>query len=394
MSWREHLQPASFRGVNFKVQSHNSEFGRRVVTHEFPLRDKPYTEDLGRKARGYQIEAYVLGTDYMVDRDALRQALEKKGPGTLVHRYLGQMRVQVTDVRLKESNKEGGMATFSISFVEAGELPAPVTAINTQELVKTKSDIALQVLQAEFETDYTVAGFPAWILSSAQDVLTTLEDSLSIIGVVDAVFGQYISLPSQLASQVIRVLSGLTASSLLSNVTSLVNSFASNPNASISTVLPLSRMFDFGDDLLPVPTTVLSRQQQASNQKAIINIVRRSAMVEAARQASQDNYSSQQQAILVRDQLADALDTEMLTASDDSYIALQDIRSALIQDMTERSAQLKRIRSYTPKITEPALVIAHRLYQNALQDQDIVNRNSITHPGFILGGAELEVINA
>ncbi|MES2614576.1 MAG: DNA circularization N-terminal domain-containing protein, partial [Bdellovibrionota bacterium] len=47
MSWKDNLQQASFREVKFLVKSHSVNLGRRVVSHEFPFGDKPFTEDLG-----------------------------------------------------------------------------------------------------------------------------------------------------------------------------------------------------------------------------------------------------------------------------------------------------------------------------------------------------------
>lgn len=41
--WREKLLEASFRGVPFKVEEESAGTGRRVETHEYPNRDKPYT---------------------------------------------------------------------------------------------------------------------------------------------------------------------------------------------------------------------------------------------------------------------------------------------------------------------------------------------------------------
>lgn len=43
MTWKDRLQDASFRGVPFKVEEESAGTGRRVETHEYPNRDKPYT---------------------------------------------------------------------------------------------------------------------------------------------------------------------------------------------------------------------------------------------------------------------------------------------------------------------------------------------------------------
>ena len=62
MPWREQLLQASFRGVEFQTDGHTARAaGRRAVTHEYPGRDEPYTEDLGKRTKGYSIEAWVVG---------------------------------------------------------------------------------------------------------------------------------------------------------------------------------------------------------------------------------------------------------------------------------------------------------------------------------------------
>lgn len=48
MAWKDRLVDASFRGVAFKTEDESLTAGRRVETHEFVNRDKPYTEDLGK----------------------------------------------------------------------------------------------------------------------------------------------------------------------------------------------------------------------------------------------------------------------------------------------------------------------------------------------------------
>ena len=71
------LRPASFRGVPFDAfEEHSEAGGRRLVRHEFPLRDTPYAEDMGRKAGQWQVEAFVLRNrwaDYEAARDRLRR---------------------------------------------------------------------------------------------------------------------------------------------------------------------------------------------------------------------------------------------------------------------------------------------------------------------------------
>src|SRR6185437_9361631 len=123
MSWRDNLRPGSFRGVAFLIDTGvSTQIGRRGQLHEYPLRDLPWAEDLGRRARRFAVNCLVIGSDYMTARDQLIAALEARGPGTLVHPYYGTMRVSVVDaVEVREDTKDGGVARFRIPFAEAGD---------------------------------------------------------------------------------------------------------------------------------------------------------------------------------------------------------------------------------------------------------------------------------
>ena len=78
-SYKDKLQPASFRDIKFLVKSHSLALGRRVVSHEFPFGDKPFTEDLGKKSRSFNLEGFLIGDDCFAQRDQLISACEQFG---------------------------------------------------------------------------------------------------------------------------------------------------------------------------------------------------------------------------------------------------------------------------------------------------------------------------
>lgn len=373
VTWRDQLQPASFRGVAFKVESHDRSGGRRVEVHEYPLRDKPYPEDMGRKARTYTIEAYVIGKDYITQRDALIEAIDEQGPGTLVHRYYGQIRVQAGEYRVRESNREGGMAKFSITFHEAGDESRPIASIDTRQRVNTQANTAIAATTNNFQQSYSVTGVPGWVTDASQTVLARLDSSLTAIDGIDNLIAGSFSLPSQIASKTTGVIAGLSSLSNLNSMRSLWN---------------------FGGLFSSVNRTTPSRIRQANNQQAVIDLVERAAIIESARQTTTIQFDSQQDAIAIRDELVDVMDEKMLTADDETYLAMQDLKVAVVRDLTDRAAKLKQLRQYPINDTLPALVIAHQLYQDANRDNEIVSRNRIGHPGFVAGGSLLEVLNA
>ena len=116
----------SFRGARFRVDSYSTEIGRRADVREYPLRNIPQAEDLGRKARRFQFTAYVLGGAWEADRDELLNACEADGPGTLVHPFHGEHEVVCESCTVCES-RSGGVryCAFELAFVEAGAYEAP-----------------------------------------------------------------------------------------------------------------------------------------------------------------------------------------------------------------------------------------------------------------------------
>ena len=132
MSWRDQLRAGSFRGAPFLIEHHAADVGRRIALHQYPLRDLPWAEDLGRRARQFRVECFVLGPDYMPARDALIAALEAPGAGTLVHPYYGSLQVVVAQAAsVSESTEEGGVCRFTIPFAEAGKRTEPAASTDT-----------------------------------------------------------------------------------------------------------------------------------------------------------------------------------------------------------------------------------------------------------------------
>ena len=106
----------SFRDVPFFIESHEFESGRRKQDNEWIK--KASSEDRGQRIRKYQLEVYVLGPDYMTERNKLVEALEEEGPAYLVHPYFGQLYVQAGKFTLTENKNEGGYCVFNIAFIE------------------------------------------------------------------------------------------------------------------------------------------------------------------------------------------------------------------------------------------------------------------------------------
>jgi prophage DNA circulation protein len=124
-------------------------------------------------------------------------------------------------------------------------------------------------------------------------------------------------------------------------------------------------------------------------------------VIEACRSSSQAAYPTRSEALAASTLLLDNLDGLMEAVepvsgepiSDDVYQVLAGLRSAVAQDLRTRGARLPDLTTYTTPATLPALVVAHRIYGDATRADEITDRNQISHPGFVPGGEELEVLN-
>jgi len=136
--WRLQLRMAMFRQAAFHVELLAQGSGRRIALHEYPKRDDPYAEDMGRRAKTFDITGYLiendprLGVDYRRARNDLIQACELEGPGLLITPSLGELQVACMQYSVQENRERGGYCIFSMRFVEAGRPGNQISFSNTQ----------------------------------------------------------------------------------------------------------------------------------------------------------------------------------------------------------------------------------------------------------------------
>jgi prophage DNA circulation protein len=155
--WRDKLLPASFRGAEFHVEAMAPSGGRRLVVHEFPKKNVPYAEDMGRMAMSFMVRGYVIAyvrdtayplyqRDYTLARDRLLEALNEGGGGRLQLPSLPSVIVACDRYRLTEEDKAGGYASFDMQFVEQGEAPGVPPPSSRDTLLSQAAALNTQVL--------------------------------------------------------------------------------------------------------------------------------------------------------------------------------------------------------------------------------------------------------
>lgn len=161
LPFRDELMPASFDGCRFHVEASSKENGRRIVVHEFPKKDTPYAEDMGKRAIEFSVRGYCITfmsdrdkdddhplfmRDYRIARDLLRDRLEKEGSGTLQLPTLPPMRVVCPRYRLSEEERLGGYCVFDMQFVEFGAPPIGPQSSTRDQLLQRAADLQVQTL--------------------------------------------------------------------------------------------------------------------------------------------------------------------------------------------------------------------------------------------------------
>ncbi len=405
MTWREDLRRvtlpdgrvligASFRGVPFFVESSELAGGRRAVVHEFPLRDEPFVEDIGRKARTFRIDGYVIGDDYLAQRDALQAALEDEaGPGELVHPYYGVRRAICVNMGIRSTRADGGMATFALEFADApAQAPVPVEVVDAAEQVSTSADAAIGATQDEFEEQYNTSGLPSFALASAETALISAAAALetTLAPIVESV-QELAQLTSRIAIMTARAASLVRApAELLADfraaIIGLADTIADSPGAVVDGLIAA-----YVENLGPlISETTSTREREAANQAALTSALRRVMAIEAARIAPMVQYASIEEATATRDAIAAQLEEQAGLADDAAYQALVSLRSDLLRAVPG-VATYARVVTVTRNVAIPSLVLAYQLYGSVDLEADILARNAVEHPGFLAG--ELKVLS-
>lgn len=401
MSWRDRLQPASFRGVPFWVNAAQGSGGRHVAVHEFPLRETHVVEDMGKKAGTPSLTAFVIGANYDAARDALVAALDKPGAGTLVHPYLGTQSIQISDWDWQISTRLGGYCQFTIRYVPAGRRAA-VVARNTAASLASSTAASAAAINADFAGAFSVSG-PAQVadtatnqLQSAISVLSDLNGKIAAaMQPLDDITADIDALGSELATLIkqplalVQKMEGIIAS-VLGAYSDIKQAFGAYQNM---TVL-------FGAE--PAISTTASngiatptRVQMAANQAATTAaLIAHSTLAMANQMTTASPFVSYNDAITVRDALLAALDQQAASPALDysTYNSLILVQTAIAQRVAEVAPGLQSITHITLADSQPALALSYRLYGTASRAQELAQRNGIAHPLFVPGGVQLEVL--
>ena len=398
-----------FRGVPFYIDDGERTGGRRVASHQFPLRDSPFTQDMGRRQRGFTLNIVLVGTGARGDSrryasvedwcDDLINAFEMKGPARLDHPRYGELSVQADEYRVADDLRVRNVIRLSISFLEPGDQVLQPRVISFA-LVNEKADALQAAAAAAFADTFITDGQPVSVQVKAADALSA---AFAMVSKVKSAAGRIQALSQQAQGMLMQPANlGFT---LISSVRMIQGSIFSPASL-------LKGQMDFLKGVIsrrPVTNQATvsgaANVTAAVNEQAIYGAMALAAVAEAARLLSGTvatesgdtiegvSFDNADQAIAMRDAFLDLVDDLELITDDAVLLPLKAIRAQIVSDMAGRAANLAGIERITLEASTPALVLAQRLYADARRADDIIVRNGIKRPLFVPASQLLEVLN-
>lgn len=413
----EQLQPASFRGVPFEVEASGITVGRRTVVHEYPQRDRPYVEDMGRATRNITLQCFVVGSDYLEQAQALMHELEEPGPGTLIHPWLGEMEVTITSVSELQFDQGLGVASVTITATEAGDLELPaVTADEDTEALEAADAVEKSAVD-KFCEDFDLSTINDWIDSALEG---SLLDALNFVSAGDlGKLFDYAEGVANLADKAMALLStdpkifatrlagalGLsrwaTTVSAWRGVAKSLKNLCRHDKLKARTKAYAARK---GEPMYDVTRQVMKSQaaiETLVRQLLIAQMVGVSTLVATSKDVSSPDGEedtrtttrSYDEIVELRDELCQVLDDELLMEeNDEMYQVLDEARTAIFDVLTHKADALQHVVIVKPDDVFPAVVLAYDYHDDADRDLEIARRNGVEHEGFC-PASELRVLS-
>ncbi|CAB3783309.1 hypothetical protein LMG28688_01621 [Paraburkholderia caffeinitolerans] len=435
-SWWGSLRQASFGGVPFAVVATNTRFGSRNAVHEYPFRDDAWIEELGKLPRRFEIFGFLIensriygGGSVIGQRDRLVAVCES-GKQTLVHPTFGRIEnVSCLDAQVAESVEHGRVILVRFVFMRNGTQSYPSVTSDTRSLlgavadslgIGAELDFALDTAMAIQEGAAVVQTAVGAAVSWYQLGVTAVNDVRRFVNSVSTLSGNFgrffgagnagYSGSNQSAP------AGTTAAQLLADDAAARAAFAqagaalqtaaANPSdaatlnssaqafavalaatmaspsdaiRSLSTLASFSPSGTFTSSTIGVAMSTM--------QTAASALLRRAAFSQLALAVATWQPSSYDDAISMMSSVTDLLDAEIEIAADasddNSFTALRATRTAVVDDLQTRGADLASLAAMTFNGSLPALVLAHRIYGDATRADQLVQQVAPVHPLFM-----------
>lgn len=398
--WAKTYRQASFRGVKFFVLRAEETGGRAIVNHEFAERDEPYVEDMGKVGYGFPLVAHVIGDDYLEQKENLVAALIKKGPGVLIHPYIGRMKVNSGPYSIIETVGDQRHAIVNLNFFESGEYLYPIILIDIKADLLTSVTDSLSALDEMVQAALDIAKMPGALVDAVGDLVGFVGD---VFDRITAPFEALADIAAEL-SYSIRTLKAdvndllAAPGELVDRLNEAFDLVAGALTSPEDRVAAYKDLLTVGNDFETPTVNTDTMEQHKKNVDSIRDYVQTAAITHICKHVIDVDFESLEAAETEREFIVDYIEEKLLDeetsieVSDDTYQALRDMIANIVQALPDENSELPTVIEYVPRESMPSLLIAYEVFQDPGKEQDIIDRNDIEHPGFVPGGETLELL--
>jgi prophage DNA circulation protein len=378
--------PASYKGVPFNVESSSDEFGRRGDLYEFPLSEETAYQDMGRKARRFRIEGYLIGGQQVALTNAMSRVAESPQPGVLIHPMFGSQLVAcVTLTTQAEYRRDKRRTKLSFDFIEAKASMAPFMIGAALSSLMSSGSNAVDVSKQSATWDPTPQS-----TALATDVSTNLATQVDP-ATDEASFDAADKLRAGVAFDAPRDSGGLRAVpvvplSFTGGVVYPTFSAAADPiDAGTATVRRIHA--DALKRLREYNRYVVNRMEATPSAEALILTTRLSLIRDYALVAAQTTYQTIRDALSDLDFVVAVYDDEESAATqrcDDPLIAaIRAARASASYVILANNIRLPGVVSRSVDGVWPSLVAAQKFYGDGKRYTDVEAYNPQMSPFFI-----------
>ncbi|HWL06723.1 MAG TPA: DNA circularization N-terminal domain-containing protein [Xanthobacteraceae bacterium] len=387
-NWLTTLWAASFRGVPFQTETDSVGGGRRVVAHEFPMRDDPFLEDLGESKRSFDLTAYVASDNADGEAAALIAACSQRGPAILVLPLEGPITVRCLEFSRSREKDRAGKVAFTLKFLRQGAASSLLSVASLANLVFVAADALVGIASANYAQSVTVAGQPEQVVSAAvsaiQDGAATF-DALRTSEPVDVA----VSATQRDALQAIYDTAGILVGSDPEAVAAALTGSAQAIGDGMSGEAAVRAFGPVVDSLVaeraPSYPTRNARRADA-NRVAGYRVARLAGITAYAEAVVRVSITDRPAGITLRADVAEMFERELngLRGGDMALnTALVDLRNVTIDYLSRAILDAAPVVTVEANAVLPSLWWAFRLYRDPLRSREIAARNLVPHPSLM-----------
>lgn len=436
------LRPASFRGAAFFVATDTGEYGRRLIEHEYAMRDDPYIEDMGQKATHFEVNGYLAGDDWIAQKDALVAACTARGPSILQLPTEAPQLVACKSLSVSRSKDECGFYQLKISFVIATNFGTPPSAVGAVEsLIGAVISAAVTPFTTYFDQNFVAQGVLPFVVDNqvariaqlSSDVISTVEGlpstnpdmSTDVVQAAISVYqnaatyaapdpqGSVILASQPIAAQTIGQVandsgttavaaSGITVTTGAAAIVPLISYMIGgigNTMALDDAVIALTPLAQWSVNepsraiglppnnpaVMQTSVTVsVSDQADTTNAALLCGVVRSFALMKLAQAISAKTFLTRQDAIQARATVVELFNEQIDEFDEDAIVNIMlSARDKAVQAITQKMATIVPILTISAPMSKPSLYWASRLYDDASRAEELADRNSVQNPAFM-----------